>query len=415
MNRQPASAPELAELYRVLVASTTSDLAPAWILGSSVNSLSFVRSLGRRGIPCVVIDAEKMIAAHSRYTTFAAVSMAALDSVEGVSSLKDAAMASRSAPVIFATSDGHNHFLARHQDALAPVARYLSPSLQTIESILDKKLQYQRASEAGIATPVCSYPESDEALEDFSRTISYPSIIKPCVSHVGRKLLGGRKVRVVHDREELMTAWKELGEAQNQFMIQEIIPGGDDQLFGYLAFWSRDGEELAWVTKQKLRQNPPIYGDGSLQRSVSCEPVRELSRRLLARFDYRGFVAVEYKKDPRDGEFKLMEINPRTVSGNQLAVSAGVDFPSIGYDYLTDPAYRCEARFRPGVQFVNEEWDLRAYLSLRKEGKLGLSGFLKTLMGSESRAIWAADDMRPMLVTVQSLMRASLEKLRRGL
>ena len=114
-------------------------------------------------------------------------------------------------------------------------------------------------------------------------------------------------------------------------MVQEIVPGDDTALFGYLAFFDEEGVEVAWLTKQKLRQHPAQFGDGSLQITVDAPEVAALSRRLLGAFDVRGFVGVEFKRDERSGTYYLIEINPRTVSGNQLAISAGVDFPWIGY------------------------------------------------------------------------------------
>jgi predicted ATP-grasp superfamily ATP-dependent carboligase len=129
--------------------------------------------------------------------------------------------------------------------------------------------------------------------------------------------------------------------------------------------------------------------------------VRALSLRLLEALNYRGFVAVEFKRDPRDGTYRLMEINPRTASGNQLAISAGVDFPWIGYQHLaaTGPANTPPPPpFRVGVGWVSELWDLQAYLLLRRAGALSLRGWLRSVRGAEARALGAWDDPLPLLV-----------------
>jgi predicted ATP-grasp superfamily ATP-dependent carboligase len=48
---------------------------------------------------------------------------------------------------------------------------------------------------------------------------------------------------------------------------------------------------------------------------------------------------VEFKRDPRDGGFKLMEINPRLWQWHGLATACGVDLPRIAYaDLVGDPA-----------------------------------------------------------------------------
>ena len=190
-------------------------------------------------------------------------------------------------------------------------------------------------------------------------------------------------------------------------MVQEIVPGEDRALFGYLAVWDSDGRELAWLTKRKLRQNPPGFGDGSLQITVEAPEVADLSRRLLRAFDYRGFVGVEFKLDATSGNHYLMEINPRTVSGNQMAISAGVDFPWIGYRYLTGSEGGAEPTraFRPGVKFLNEELDAQAYLALRKSDGMTIGQWARSIRGTTSRAIWARDDPLPFVVLTWRLVR----------
>jgi len=108
--------------------------------------------------------------------------------------------------------------------------------------------------------------------------------------------------------------------------------------------------------------DPPGAGDGSFQVTVDASDILELSRRLLRAFGLRGFAGVEFKRHPRDGAFRLIEINARTESGNQLAISAGVDLPWIGYRYLTGEGLPTEP-IRPSrqVKYVNEEWDVQSF------------------------------------------------------
>ena len=48
---------------------------------------------------------------------------------------------------------------------------------------------------------------------------------------------------------------------------------------------------------------------------------------LLKEIGYYGLSEVEFKKDPRDGRYKLLEINARTWLWHSLAIRCGVDFP----------------------------------------------------------------------------------------
>ncbi|MDR7419025.1 MAG: ATP-grasp domain-containing protein [Armatimonadota bacterium] len=207
------------------------------------------------------------------------------------------------------------------------------------------------------------------------------------------------KIVVVQSAAHLTATYARLSDHLS-LMVQEIIPGGDDHLFGYLAFWDADGREVAWVTKQKLRQFPPGFGDGTLQRTVDAPDVRALSVRLLQTFGWRGLVGVEFKRDMRDASLRLMEVNPRTVAANQVAVTAGVDLPWIAYQYNTGMGVSAPAGFRTGVQLVNEPSDLRACLRLQGRTVAAFATWLRSIRASEAKALGARDDPWPLLIAM---------------
>jgi predicted ATP-grasp superfamily ATP-dependent carboligase len=308
--------------------------------------------------------------------------------------------------VLFPTSDVHNLLVSHHRSALEPYFQFVLPEHGTLEQIVDKRSQYGIARAAGIPIPKSHFPESIDEVKLLSDGIAYPCILKPYRSHDARKRLG-QKLIVVASASELISRYAQIDTGELPLMVQEIVPGGDSALFGYLALWDQDGQELAWITKRKLRQFPAQYGDGSLQVTVEAPAVVDLSRRLLRKLDYRGFVGVEFKLDPRDDSYRLMEINARAVSGNQLAISAGVDFAWIAYQYLTGSKLDAgtEGPFQSGVKYVNEEWDVQAYLALRKADAMSLGEWLGSLRGVEARALGAWDDPIPLVVGFLRLLR----------
>jgi predicted ATP-grasp superfamily ATP-dependent carboligase len=376
---------------------------PALILGASANGLSFVRSLERRGVPTLLIDTQRRSGSYTRVGQVhvlpeGAEPQAIAELVERLGEL----LPQRG--VLFATSDATTEIVARRSEVFAKHLDFLVPSAELLERIIDKRVQYLAAEAAGIPMPRTLFPESEAGLCALAGDLEYPCILKPYRSHErGMR----KKVLEVHTRSELFASYREHAARGVRFMVQEIVPGGDDELFGYLGFWDASQRERAWVTKRKLRQYPPGFGDGSYQVSVECEEVADLARDLLSTLGYRGLVGVEFKRNARDGVFRLMEINPRTVSGNQLAISAGVDFPWIAYRHLCGEEVEVP-RGRPGVHFVNEEWDFKAFLALRRRGQLGLRAWLRSLLAVESFALAARNDWRPIAVAFYRLARGFL-------
>jgi len=377
----------------------------AVILGGSVNGLSFARSLGRRRIPILLLDSERFLGIYTRYGKVVLLPPADerpqdwIDLLESVGSRLDAP------GILFPTSDVHCLLVAQQRDRLGRYFRFLLPDAETVERIVNKRLQYGIAQAAGIPILRTYFPESVEEVRRLSTDVPYPCLLKPYTSHIGRKKLG-KKVVVVYSQVELISEYERVSSADAPFMVQEIILGGDDAIFDYLALWDAGGRELAWLTKRKLRQYPPLYGDGSLQITIEAPEVADLSRHLLRAINYRGFVGVEFKFDARDHTYRLMEVNARTHSSNQLAISAGVDFPWIGYQYLTGCVLDTQAPkpFRLGVKLLNEELDVQAYLALRKSGTLNLWRWLHSLRGSKA-AIGAWDDPLPLIMGLWRFLR----------
>ncbi len=394
---------------------TLSDGQPlAVIIGGSVNGLSFVRSLAKRSVPTLLLETERLLGTYTRYGKVYFLPDAGEDPASWIDLLEFVGSSLPRPGVLFPTSDLHNVLIAEHEELLSNAYRFVVPKADTLERIVNKRRQYETALSAGIPIPRSFFPQSLSEVEQLAPELSYPCILKPYKAHVGRRKIA-EKVALVESQGQLVSEYSKVTAPSVEFMIQEIVPGGDSALFGYLAFWDSQGAERAWLTKRKLRQSDP-FGDGSHQITVEAPEVADMSRRLLAAFDYRGFVGVEFKYDERDDGFKLMEINPRTVSGNQLAISAGVDFPWLAYQYLVSPA-NGDARtrpFRPGVRYVNEEWDLRAYLRLRKSGDLRLGDWVRSVLKSEAKAIGSWKDPVPLLVTVWRISRAAVRRLVRG-
>jgi D-aspartate ligase len=380
---------------------------PAIILGGSYNALSFARSLGRRGIPLLMLESERFLGTYTRYGKLLLLPPVEESTQSWIECLEFVGARLERSGVLFPTSDAHSLFVAHHSDRLQCYFRFLVPDTETLNRIVDKRVQYGIAQAVGIPIPRSLFPESIQEVRLLANDVAYPCLLKPYRSHAARKRLGKKKLLVVRSPSELISRYAEMNSVETPLMVQEIVPGADSALFGYLALWDGEGHELAWVTKRKLRQFPAQYGDGSLQVTVEAPEVAELSRRLLQTFAYRGFVGVEFKLDARDHTHRLMEINPRAVSGNQLAISAGVDFPWIGYEHLTgiDLGTAPGTVFRSDVKYVNEEWDVQAYLALRKSGAMRLGGWLGSLRDAEAKAVGAWDDPMPFLVGLWRFLR----------
>jgi predicted ATP-grasp superfamily ATP-dependent carboligase len=190
--------------------------------------------------------------------------------------------------------------------------------------------------------------------------------------------------------------------------MQETIGGGDDRLYGALCCFSRLGEPLATMTKRKLRQYPEGFGNGSVQVSLDLPELAARSERILGSLGCRGFMSIEYKHDPADGRMKLIEINPRLVSGLQMAIDSGLDLPWLGYCDIVGAAAGELRAPRHGTIFMNEAWELRRVLSKRTAWAWADAALMA--MRARSFAVWSVRDPGPLWSLAKRAWRGELQR-----
>ena len=202
------------------------------------------------------------------------------------------------------------------------------PSPQSFRDICDKALVLGRARELGIAVPQQTI--LSHAGDPAAATLAYPVALKPARS-VGEQ--DGRRVKVgvryAADAAALHRRLAEFSPAAYPLLAQQRITGPGIGVF--LLRWN--GQILAAFAHRRIREKPPSGGVSVYRESTALDPdLLDQSRRLLESFDWSGVAMIEYKLDERTGTPYLMEINGRFWGSLQLAIDAGVDFPTLLID-----------------------------------------------------------------------------------
>ena len=127
--------------------------------------------------------------------------------------------------------------------------------------------------------------------------------------------------------------------------------------------------------------------------------LEELSERFLRAIDYYGLVELEYKLDPRDNHYKLLDVNARTWGYHSIGPSAGVDFSYMLYaDQVGLPVSRCKGR--PGLGWVRMTTDLPAAFMALLSGDTDLRTYVRTLRNCDVEAVFSLKDPLPGLVEI---------------
>ena len=321
-----------------------------------VNGLGAIRALGRIGVPVIALDHRPWaLGFRSRY----AVPLLAPDPlpdedgfVAALVELGD--VLGRPAP-IFPTHDEHLNSLARRRDELAD--RYLCPfpSWDVLEPLQSKRKQIDAARRLGLGAPATEHPRSADEARAFARSIGYPVFVKPSENIVFKRL-HKRQAFVCRTEAELDRAYELTAEYEP--MVQEFIPGGDEWLWTLGAYISETGEPLAVFSGRKLRQTAENMGSCRVGETVWDEEVVQAGLAMLRELDFHGIAQVEWKRDPRDGSLKLIEVNPRLWQWHGLTGESGAGVIEIAYWDLIGarlaPARTDDSRKRWAISLMSE-------------------------------------------------------------
>ena len=397
------------------IRTSPDDRPPAVIAGIGSNGLGFLRSLGRRGILCVALDSWRDPGTHSRYGLPLVVPDPERDERGLLDLLLEIGDETPVRSVLIPTTDAFILFVSKHHGELSDHYQFNVADHESVLTLANKRLQYEYARRQGIEAPVTFFPE-DVGIEEIASETDYPCIIKPYLSHLWRAYGGNRwgKVAEVQTARELIDTYSEMKESGLDFMVQEKIAGAEDHLYGLITYLDRSSEPVAIFTKHKVRQYPTNFGDGSLHIAVRVPDVAKLGLRLIQGLNFRGIAHVEFKRDPLDGHFKLIEVNPRSSAATYHAVASGVDIPYIAYQDSRGEQAEKAFTFREGVKWINLEKDFRSFLEHRRAGDLSLRGWLTSLRGPRCFAFFTWDDPLPAWYGLREFGLTELQKKRRS-
>jgi D-aspartate ligase len=385
----------------------------AVVLGSDYRALGVVRSLGRRGIPVVVVShGDDRLAARSKYARRAVELPEGGPQPQVDFLLRLASREGLWGWALIPSADESAALVARNADALGERYTLTTPSWEVMRWAYDKRLTHELANRVGVEHPVTAYPRSRD--EIGALPVEFPAIIKPAIKEDFNPLTAAKAWRV-DSPESLLERYDEACSLVDPsvLMVQELVPGNGVSQLSYAAL-CEDGRSLASVVARRTRQYPMDFGRASTYVETIEDPeVVDRAERLLADLRWTGLVEVEFKRDSRDGAYKLLDINPRVWGWHTLCGRVGVDFP-----YLLWRSVRGESvpavRSRPGVGWMRMTTDLPTVLKEIRRRRMSVREYLGTLRGPRESAIFAKDDPVPGLVEVPMLAATLVRRLARG-
>lgn len=368
---------------------------PVVVLNTHYSGLAIARDLAPIGVRVIGVTAHRGFAGNwSRYLEY----RESPDSLHAPGALLEylvrLADELGQRPLLLPTRDHDINFISYARSTLERHYRIGLAPAHDLERVLNKSSLAAAAAAAGLRVPA-SVTVKEAADIGAAKSLRFPCICKPVYASQWRQpgiweAVGRQKARRVDSFEELHDFYRAFSHLDPAITVQEWVQGDEENLLILGAYCNERSEIVCSFTARKRLQYPPLAGTGIVVEALPLPELLAPSVALLSALAFRGICEVEYKRDARDGQLYLIEVNPRHWDQHGLGTAVGVNLSEAMYRDLTGQPVRLMAQGQQTVLWIAEqEFAHRLLRSLRLH-----ESWMDTRVVLGRARVWATYDSR---------------------
>ena len=286
-----------------------SDLKGVVVIEGHVQGLANTRALGKAGIPVIVVSEHNCLAQYSRYCKKFFICPEYL-SGEFTDFLINLARSEKIYGWVLLPSNDHAVYnISGNRDKLSEYYKITSPQQELFEIIYNKELLIKLCQSIGIPVPLTWFPASPDEIR--LSELKFPVLIK------GKNGLTfykgtGKKVFLLNDSEDLHETVNTIIRKTpfSNLFFQNLLPLQNNKPVSFTAF-SIQGEIKSYWMGVKIREHPLNFGTATYSRSTNIPAWIPIAEILLKKLEFTGVCEIKFLLDPRDNEYKLIEVKAR--------------------------------------------------------------------------------------------------------
>jgi len=382
---------------------------PVLVLSGGIGALAIMRTLGKQGVAVYCADRHWTPALSSKYCKkrfFRTYNPKTAD--EYLSFVIEMGVIIGTRCILIPTSDALSEFVADYSDQLSEYFLFPKNDPELISGLSNKKRMYELVTKHGIPTAITKFPKCESDILKIESELKFPIMLKGIRGDT-LQAKTGTKMLIVNTYDELIKHFRNLHDAEEpNLMLQEYIPGGDDEVYIFNGYFNETSECLSAFTGHKIRQFPVHTGCASLGECRWNQDVADLTIRSMQVFGYKGILDIGYRLDPRDGLYKVLDINPRVGQAFRLFTAENdMDVVrSLYLDLTNQPAPDIEPR--EGRRWLIEDFDLIAAAYYFQERSLSFGDWIKSFRGVQETAWFNWHDPVPFAMMLASFIKRSI-------
>lgn len=365
--------------------------------------LQTVRIFARRGIPVIgVVNDPKHYCARTKVCERILVADTLGENV--IRSLVALGKELKQRALLVPCRDMSVLMVSRYRQDLAPYYYVVLPEPEVVEMLMDKPSFYKYAQKENLPLIRNFLLHSRSDAEKAIQNLTFPCILKPPVKTPAWEIQTKEKAFKSYDAKEFLKDYDRCSKWAEILMVQEWIPGPDENLYSCNCYFDRNSEPIVYFTAKKLRQWPPETGNTSLGQECDNNVVLKETIRLFKKLKFYGLAYLEMKRDDRNGKYYIIEPNiGRPTGRSALAEASGVELLYTMYrDTLGWRLPENINQKRIGVKWIHLRTDFLSALHYWANGKLTIRDWLRSLRGQKTYAILSWSDPIPFLEQLRS-------------
>ena len=226
--------------------------------------------------------------------------------------------------VVIPMGDVVAELVCRYQEKLKRVVHVVTPDYSSFNEGYDKNKLMHICEKCNIPHPR-TIDLSSHSIDEVDSTI-FPALLKPNIT------TGARGMSLIHSIEDLKGMYETVRKNYGECHLQEFITGGGKQIKAQL-FVDKNGALLCSSVMHKQRYYPEKGGSSSCNTTIINDQVVKNCLTILRAINWEGMADFDLIEDPKDGEYKIMEINPRVPACIKSAIKSGADYAELYVDY----------------------------------------------------------------------------------
>lgn len=163
---------------------------------------------------------------------------------------------------------------------------------------------------------------SEVTLEKVADEVCFPALIKPDYS------VGARGITRVNSIEELQKEYPRVSQKFGSCALQEFIEN-KEYYFNVMLYRDAKGRFLAYTILKIVRMYPIGAGSSACCVTVKNDVLLQICKDCLDKLNWEGMADFDVLQRLDNGDYKIIEINPRVPASLRAAAVSGVNFPEI--------------------------------------------------------------------------------------